>query len=84
VADASKLGDLDNLYSRISKEKGCLDVVFANAGGGSFTAIGSITEDQYASAFDTNVKGVLLTVQKALPLLPDGASIILNASIAGM
>jgi len=84
VADASKLGDLDNLFSRISKEKGRLDVVFANAGGGSFAPLGSITEEQYASTFDTNVKGVLFTVQKALPLLPDGASIILNASIAGV
>jgi NAD(P)-dependent dehydrogenase (short-subunit alcohol dehydrogenase family) len=84
VADASKLSDLDNLFTRISKEKGRLDVVFANAGGGSFAPLGSITEEQHISTFDTNVKGVLFTVQKALFLLPDGASIILNASIAGV
>lgn len=84
VADASKLGELDHLFARISKEKGRLDIVFANAGGGSFSPLGSITEEQYISTFDTNVKGVLFTVQKALPLLPDGASIILNASIAGV
>jgi NAD(P)-dependent dehydrogenase (short-subunit alcohol dehydrogenase family) len=80
VADASKLSDLDNLFDRISKEKGRLDIVFANAGGGSFLPLGSISEEQYISTFDTNVKGVLFTVQKSLPLLPDGASIILNAS----
>ena len=80
VADASKLKDLDHLFDRISKEKGRLDIVFANAGGGSFLALGSITEEQYISTFDTNVKGVLFTVQKALPLLPDSASVILNAS----
>lgn len=84
VADASKLSDLDNLFARISKEKGRLDVVFANAGGGSFAALGSITEEQYVSTFDTNVKGVLFTVQKSLPLLPDGASIILNGSTSGV
>lgn len=84
VADASKLSDLDNLFARISKERGRLDVVFANAGGGTFAALGSITEEQYVSTFDTNVKGVLFTVQKSLPLLPDGASIILNASISAV
>jgi NAD(P)-dependent dehydrogenase (short-subunit alcohol dehydrogenase family) len=80
VADASKLNDLDNVFDRISKEKGRLDIVFANAGGGSFLPLGSITEEHYIATFDTNVKGVLFTVQKSLPLLPDGASIILNAS----
>ena len=80
VADASKLSDLDILFERISKEKGRLDIVFANAGGGSFLPLGSITEEHYVSTFDTNVKGLLFTVQKSLPLLPDGASIILNAS----
>lgn len=84
VADASKLSDLGILFARISKEKGRLDIVFANAGGGCFSPLGSITEEQYISTFDTNVKGVLFTVQEALPLLPDGASIILNASIAGV
>jgi NAD(P)-dependent dehydrogenase (short-subunit alcohol dehydrogenase family) len=83
-ADASKLSDLDDLFARISKEKGHLDIVFANAGGGSFSPLGSITEEQYANTFDTNVKGVLFTVQKSLSLLPDGASIILNASITSI
>jgi len=83
-ADAGKLTDLDRLYATIKKEKGRLDVVFANAGGGSFAPLGSITEEQYASTFDTNVKGLIFTVQKALPLLPDGASIVLNASTSGV
>ena len=64
VADVSKPGDLDGLYARISKEKGQLDIVFANAGGGSFSPLGLITEEQYTSIFDANVKGVLFTVQK--------------------
>jgi NAD(P)-dependent dehydrogenase (short-subunit alcohol dehydrogenase family) len=80
-ADAGSLPDLDNLYARIKEEKGRLDIIFANAGGGSFAPLGSITEEQYASTFDTNVKGLIFTVQKALPLMPDRASIILNASI---
>ncbi len=80
-ADASKLADLDRLFAQIKEEKGRLDVVFANAGGGSFAALGTITEELYDQTFDTNVKGVLFTVQKALPLIPDGGSIILNASI---
>src|SRR5713101_6542974 len=58
-----------------------LDVVFANAGIAQYGALGKITEEFYDSIFDVNVKGVLFTVQKALPLMPDGASIILNASI---
>jgi NAD(P)-dependent dehydrogenase (short-subunit alcohol dehydrogenase family) len=83
-ADASRLSDLDRLFEQIKREKGRLDIVFANAGGGSFAPIGSITEELYQQTFDTNVKGVLFTVQKALPLVPDGGSIILNASIAGI
>jgi NAD(P)-dependent dehydrogenase (short-subunit alcohol dehydrogenase family) len=79
--DASNLGDLDRLFSQIKREKGTLDIVFANAGVAKYAALGSITEELYDSIFDINVKGVLFTVQKALPLLPDGASIILNASI---
>ncbi|MGD0836198.1 MAG: glucose 1-dehydrogenase [Polyangia bacterium] len=81
-ADSSKLADLDRLFAQIEKEKGRLDVVFANAGGGSFAPLGAITEQLYNQTFDTNVKGVLFTVQKALPLIPDGGSVILNASIA--
>jgi NAD(P)-dependent dehydrogenase (short-subunit alcohol dehydrogenase family) len=83
-ADASSLSDLDRLFAQIKQEKGRLDVLFANAGGGSFAPIGTITEELYNQTFDTNVKGVLFTVQKALPLIPDGGSIILNASIAGI
>lgn len=80
-ADVSKGADLDRLYAQIKQEQGRLDTIFANAGGGTFLPLGAITEQQYQETFDTNVKGVLLTVQKALPLLPDGATIVLNASI---
>jgi NAD(P)-dependent dehydrogenase (short-subunit alcohol dehydrogenase family) len=80
-ADSSSLADLDRLFEQIKREKGRLDVVFANAGGGSLAPLGSITEEVYDQTFNTNVKGVLFTVQKALPLIPDGGSIILNASI---
>jgi NAD(P)-dependent dehydrogenase (short-subunit alcohol dehydrogenase family) len=79
--DVSKLGDLDRLFAQIEREKGRLDVVFANAGVAKYAPFGTITEEHYDSIFDINVKGLLFTVQKALPLLPDGASIILNASI---
>jgi len=82
-ADASNLSDLDRLFEQIKAEKGRLDVVFANAGGGEFAPLGSITEEHYDKTFNTNVKGLLFTVQKALPLIPNGGSIILNASIAG-
>ena len=79
--DVSNLGDLDRLFAQIKREKGKLDIVFANAGVAKYAPLGSITEELYDSIFDINVKGLLFTVQKALPLLPDGASIILNASI---
>jgi NAD(P)-dependent dehydrogenase (short-subunit alcohol dehydrogenase family) len=79
--DVSNLADLDRLCAQIKTEKGKLQVVFANAGIAKYAPFGTITEDHYDSIFDINVKGVLFTVQKALPLLPDGASIILNASI---
>ena len=70
--------------SRKSRGRSCkLDILFANAGVAGYAALGAISEDFFDSIFDTNVKGVVFTVQKALPLLPDGASIILNASIAG-
>lgn len=81
-ADASNTADLDRLYSVIGQEKGRIDVLFANAGGGSFAPLGSITEEQYEQTFGTNVKGVIFTVQKALPLMANGGSIILNASTA--
>jgi len=78
--DAGSLSDLDDLFDRIKRQHGRLDIIFANAGGGAFAPLGSITEEQYASTFDRNVKGLIFTVQKALPLMPDGSSIILNAS----
>jgi NAD(P)-dependent dehydrogenase (short-subunit alcohol dehydrogenase family) len=81
--DVSNLGDLDRLFAQIKREKGKLDIVFANAGAARFARLGTITEEFYDSIFNTNVKGLLFTVQKALPLLPDGASIILNSSVVG-
>src|SRR4051794_7449306 len=79
--DVSNLGDLNRLFAQIKQEKGKLNIVFANAGVAKFAPFGKITEELYDSIFNINVKGLLFTVQKALPLLPDGASIILNASI---
>jgi NAD(P)-dependent dehydrogenase (short-subunit alcohol dehydrogenase family) len=79
--DVSNLADLDRLFAQIKWEKGRLDIVFANAGVAKFAPLGKITEELYDSIFSINVKGLLFTVQKALPLLPDGASIVLNASI---
>jgi NAD(P)-dependent dehydrogenase (short-subunit alcohol dehydrogenase family) len=79
--DVSNLGDLDRVFEQIKKQKGKLDIVFANAGVARYARLGSITEELYNTTFDINVKGMLFTVQKALPLLPDGASIILNSSI---
>jgi NAD(P)-dependent dehydrogenase (short-subunit alcohol dehydrogenase family) len=66
----SNLGDLDRLFAQIKREKGRLDIVFANADVARFAAFGTITEELYDSIFNTNVKGLLFTVQKALPLLP--------------
>src|SRR5437899_5391159 len=82
-ADVSNSSDLDRLFSQIKNEKGKLDIVFANAGIAKYAALGQITEELYDSIFDINVKGVLFTVQKALPLMPKGGSVILNASIVG-
>ncbi len=81
--DVSNMGDLDRLFAQIKQEKGRLDILFANAGVATYAPFGKITEELYDSIFDINVKGLLFTVQKALPLLPDGASIILNASVVG-
>ena len=80
--DVSSTADLDRLYEVVRKEAGTIDVLFANAGGGAFMALADITEDHYESTFATNVKGTLFTVQKALPLLRDGASVILTGSTA--
>ena len=79
--DVSNLADLDRLYATVKQEKGYIDILFANAGGGEFAPLGAITEEHFDKTFNSNVKGLLFTVQKALPLLQDGASIILNASI---
>jgi NAD(P)-dependent dehydrogenase (short-subunit alcohol dehydrogenase family) len=82
--DVANLADLDRLYATVKQQKGRIDVLFANAGLGEFAPLGSITEAHYDKTFDVNVKGVLFTVQKALPLLVDGASVILNASIVSI
>jgi NAD(P)-dependent dehydrogenase (short-subunit alcohol dehydrogenase family) len=81
--DVSNLSDLDQLFDQIKAEKGKLDIVFANAGIAKYAKLGEITEELFDSIFDINVKGVLFTVQNALPLMPEGGSIILNASIVG-
>jgi NAD(P)-dependent dehydrogenase (short-subunit alcohol dehydrogenase family) len=81
--DVTDLTDLDRLYETV-RMKGRLDIVFANAGLGEFAPLGSITEEHFDRLFNTNVKGTLFTVQKALPLLNDGGSIILTGSVAGV
>jgi len=81
--DVSKRADLDRLVEEIKRQKGRLDILFANAGVARYGTLGAIEEELFDAIFDVNVKGVLFTVQKALPLMPDGASIILNASIVG-
>ncbi|WP_233886122.1 SDR family oxidoreductase [Paraburkholderia flagellata] len=79
-SDSASLTDLNALYERVKTDAGRIDVLFVNAGGGSMQPLGSITEAEYDDTFNRNVKGVLFTVQKALPLLVDGASVILTAS----
>jgi NAD(P)-dependent dehydrogenase (short-subunit alcohol dehydrogenase family) len=81
--DVAKLADLDRLYETV-KPKGRIDIVFANAGVAEFAPLGSITEEHFDKLFDINVKGTFFTVQKALPLLSDGGSIILNGSVASV
>ncbi|MEH2304070.1 glucose 1-dehydrogenase [Nostoc sp.] len=83
-SDVSNLADLDRLFDTIKQEQGHLDIIFANAGGGQIAPLGAITEEHFDKTFNINVKGLLFTVQKALPLLPEGASIILNASITSI
>ncbi|HXO97802.1 MAG TPA: SDR family oxidoreductase [Chthoniobacterales bacterium] len=78
--DVANLTDLDRLFDTIKQQKGRLDVLFANAGGGGLVPLGQITEEHFDKTFNTNVRGLLFTVQKALPLMPPGSSIILNAS----
>ena len=81
--DVSNLADLDTLFAAVKQRKGRIDILFANAGIGESAPLGGITEEHFDRAFDINVKGALFTVQKALPLLPEGASIILPGSIVG-
>jgi NAD(P)-dependent dehydrogenase (short-subunit alcohol dehydrogenase family) len=83
-ADMSKLADIDRLYDAVQQKHSQIDVLFANAGGGSMLPLGAITEEHYEDIFGRNVKGVIFTVQKALPLLRDGASVILTGSTAGV
>jgi NAD(P)-dependent dehydrogenase (short-subunit alcohol dehydrogenase family) len=80
--DIARLADLDRLYETVKGEKGRIDVLFANAGIGEVVPTAAVTEDQFDRTFDVNAKGTYFTVQKALPLLNDGASIILTGSIA--
>ncbi len=82
--DVSNLSDLDRLYDIVKQRKDHIDVLFANAGLGESRALDQITEDHFDNTFDVNVKGTLFTVQKALPLMPAGASIVINASIASV
>ena len=81
--DVANLADLDRLYRVVREEAGRIDVLLANAGGGEFMPLADVTEEHYDRTFATNVKGTLFTVQKALPLLRDGASVILTGSTAG-
>jgi NAD(P)-dependent dehydrogenase (short-subunit alcohol dehydrogenase family) len=81
--DVSKLADLDRLYQVVKAKKGRIDVLYANAGVGEFSAIDGVTEAHFDKVFDINVKGTLFTVQKGLPLMNDGGSILMTGSVAG-
>jgi NAD(P)-dependent dehydrogenase (short-subunit alcohol dehydrogenase family) len=82
--DVAKLPDLDRLYETVGKVKGRIDIIFANAGVGEFVPFGKVSEEHFDKLFNINVKGALFTVQKGLALLNDGASIILNGSVASV
>jgi len=82
--DVAKLADLDRLYQTVSKVKGRIDIIFANAGIGEFVPFGKVSEEHFDRLFNINVKGALFTVQKGLPLLNDGGSIILTGSVASV
>ena len=82
-ADAARQEDIQKLYEQIRSGHGRVDIVFANAGIAEYGVFGQIEEAQYERIFGTNVKGVIFTVQAALPLMPDGSSIILNGSVVG-
>lgn len=83
-ADAGNLADLDRLYAQIKQQHGRIDILFANAGIGEVGTIDKVTEEQFDKIFATNAKGVFFTVQKAIPLIPDGGTIVLNASIVSI
>jgi NAD(P)-dependent dehydrogenase (short-subunit alcohol dehydrogenase family) len=79
--DVANLADLDQLYERVAIEKGCVDIVFANAGiANTMERLGEITEEKYDLTFNINLRGLLFTVQKALPLMPDGGVVLLCGS----
>jgi len=82
--DVAKLADLDRLYETVANVKGRIDIVFANAGVGEFVPLGAVTEEHFDKLFNINVRGTVFTVQKALPLLNDAGSIILNGSVASV
>ena len=82
--DVAKLADLDRLYERVGKVKGRIDIIFANTGVAEFVPFGKVSEEHFDRLFNINVKGALFTVQKGLPLLKDGGSIILTGSVAGI
>jgi NAD(P)-dependent dehydrogenase (short-subunit alcohol dehydrogenase family) len=82
--DAGNLADLDRLYETVKRARGRIDVLFASAGYGEFAPIGEVTEEHFDRTFDLNVRGTLFTVQKALPLMVDGGSIIMNGSMASV
>lgn len=84
VGNVADLSALDTLYATIAERSGRLDILVANAGGGDVAGLADITEEHYDTTFDANVKGLVFTVQKALPLLHDGASIVLLSSVAGI
>ena len=83
-ADSSRVADLDRLYAQVKAEAGRIDVLYANAGGGSMQPLGALTEAHVDDTFSRNVKGVVFTVQQALPLLGEGSSVILAGSTAGI
>jgi NAD(P)-dependent dehydrogenase (short-subunit alcohol dehydrogenase family) len=82
--DVSRLSDIDRIYQTIREQKDKLDILFANAGVGEFAPLGQITEEHFDKQFDINVKGTLFTVQGALPLMPTGSAIVLNASLVSI
>jgi NAD(P)-dependent dehydrogenase (short-subunit alcohol dehydrogenase family) len=82
-ADVAKLGEIDKLFSAVSEKFGKIDVLFVNAGVAKFVPLNAVTEEHYDEVFDIDAKGAYFTIQKALPYLNDGASIILNTSVAG-